>query len=115
MWQFGIQIHISFVNMFPSFAVKALLIFTYVMFLGSDSRDPLGEMFIVDCRVKAPQKFDFFFLTLCNQKPNHTLNMLNMHVKLSFMRNYTISNVQSCCVLVWSLGSAVSLLTGVQD
>lgn len=97
MWQFGIQIHISFVNMFPSFAVKALLIFTYVMFLGSDSRDPLGEMFIVDCRVKAP------------------LNMLNMHVKLSFMRNYTISNVQSCCVLVWSLGSAVSLLTGVQD
>lgn len=74
--------------------------------LGFDSRDPVAEIFIVRWTVKAPQKFHFFFffLTQCNQRPNHTPNMLSMHVKLYLMGNYTIRNLQqSCGVLVWRL------------
>lgn len=38
--------------------------------------------------------------------------MLSMHVKMSVVRIHTISNLQSCCVLVF--GPAVNLLVGVQ-
>lgn len=83
-----------------------------VWVLGFVSRDPLAEMFIVDWTVKAPQKFHF--LTQCDQKPNHTLHLQNMHAKSFFTRNYP-SDPRACGVLVWCLGSSVSLLAPAQD